>query len=130
MRFCHNCHRITTGKPTFCGNCGSTFNARLCPRLHANPRAANVCSQCGSRDLSTPQPKVSLAVRSAVVLLGIGPGLLILVLLCIWVVFYIRQLARDPNNLLPLMLVGAGLGFLFYIWARIRESSRRRRKDR
>jgi hypothetical protein len=24
-----------------------------------NPRSAEVCSQCGSRDLSTPQPKIS-----------------------------------------------------------------------
>lgn len=32
---------------------------RLCPRLHVNPRYATVCSQCGSHELSKPQPKVS-----------------------------------------------------------------------
>ena len=48
-----------TGKPLFCGHCGRTYNVKLCPRLHTNPRIAEVCSQCGSRDLSTPQPERS-----------------------------------------------------------------------
>jgi len=29
--------------------------------LHANPRFAEACSRCGSRDLSVPQPRVPFA---------------------------------------------------------------------
>ena len=60
MKHCLQCNRITSGEPLFCSFCGSTYDVKLCPRLHVNSRAAEICSQCGSRDLSTPQPKVSL----------------------------------------------------------------------
>jgi DNA-directed RNA polymerase subunit RPC12/RpoP len=50
---------MTAGEPLFCGKCGRTFDVKLCPRLHVNPRSAEVCSQCGSRDLSMPHPKAS-----------------------------------------------------------------------
>jgi hypothetical protein len=29
---------------------------KFCPRLHPNPRGADFCRRCGSRDLSLPQP--------------------------------------------------------------------------
>ena len=60
MKYCYECGRVTAGEPLFCQFCGRTYNVKLCPRLHVNPRFAEVCSQCGSRDLSTPQPKVSV----------------------------------------------------------------------
>ena len=119
MRYCHNCHRMTAGKPLFCQRCGSSYDIKLCPRLHINPRAASVCSQCGSKELSSPQPKVPLLVRPAVFLLGFGPGFLLLILLCIWVVLFIRQLLRNPNGLLPLMLVALALGLALRGWMRI-----------
>jgi RNA polymerase subunit RPABC4/transcription elongation factor Spt4 len=78
MRLCTNCHQITVGKPLFCNKCGSSYNLKLCSRLHVNPRAAKICSQCGSKDLSTPQPKVSLLFRPFVFLFGLGPGFLFL----------------------------------------------------
>jgi len=59
MKYCYNCGRVTTGKPIFCMFCGRSYGVKLCPRLHPNPRFADCCSQCGSRELSTPQPKVS-----------------------------------------------------------------------
>lgn len=126
MRYCHNCHRITAGKPLFCSNCGCTYYLKLCPRLHVNPRAAQVCAQCGSRDLSTPHPKIPVLLRPFVLLLDAGPGVVILLLLCIWMVFYIRQLWNNPNNLLPLMLVALGLGLLLYGWMRINRWARRK----
>jgi RNA polymerase subunit RPABC4/transcription elongation factor Spt4 len=126
MRYCHNCHRITAGKPLFCSNCGCTYRIKLCPRLHINPRAAQICSQCGSRDLSTPQPKVPFALRPFVFLLDAGPGVLILILLCIWMVFYIRQLINAPDNLLPLMLIALALGLSLYAWMRLNRWKRRK----
>jgi hypothetical protein len=32
--------------------------------------------------------------------------------LLIWLVFYVRQLLRDPNGLLPLMLIALCLGLV------------------
>ena len=59
MKYCYQCGRLTAGEPVFCQFCGRSYDVKLCPRLHANPRYAEVCSQCGTRDLSTPQPKLS-----------------------------------------------------------------------
>jgi RNA polymerase subunit RPABC4/transcription elongation factor Spt4 len=63
MRYCTSCHNLTAGTPLFCSTCGSTYDLRLCPRLHPNPRSAQICSQCGSRDLSQPEPEVSFITR-------------------------------------------------------------------
>jgi len=116
MRLCTNCYQITVGKPLFCNKCGSSYNSRLCPRLHNNPRAAKVCSQCGSKDLSTPQPKVFFLLRPFVILLGLGPGFLLLMIAGIYLVFYIHKLITDPNGLLPLMCIGFVLGLVFLLW--------------
>jgi len=126
MRYCHNCHRLTASKPLFCNNCGCTYDVKLCPRLHVSPRAALICSQCGSRDLSSPHPKVPILLRPFVVLLDAGPAVLIFLALGVWMVVYVRQLLRDPNGLLPLLLIALGLGVLLYGWMRL--PSRRRRK--
>src|SRR5262249_52742165 len=59
MKHCYHRGRFTGGKdPLFCQNCGRSYDVRLCPRHHANPRSAEFCSQCGSPKLSVPQPKV------------------------------------------------------------------------
>jgi DNA-directed RNA polymerase subunit RPC12/RpoP len=58
MKYCYHCGHTTARKPLFCNSCGRTYDVKLCPKLHVNPRLANACSSCGSRLLSTPQPKV------------------------------------------------------------------------
>lgn len=128
MRYCHNCHRMTTGQPQFCNNCGRSFNVKLCPRLHVNPRAAQVCSQCGSHELSTPQPTLPMLMKPVVMLLGLGPGILLLLLLSIWLVVFVRQLLRDPNGLLPLMLVALVLGLLLNGWIKVHRWTNKRHK--
>lgn len=65
MKYCYECGRLTAGDPRYCQFCGRTYNVKLCPRRHENPRFAEVCSQCGSRELSTPQPKVSVLWKVA-----------------------------------------------------------------
>src|SRR5262245_35967379 len=70
MRYCHQCNRITAGDPLFCNFCGRSYDLKLCPHRHPNPRTAEVCNQCGSRDLSTPHPKASLIVKLFVKLLS------------------------------------------------------------
>ena len=63
MKYCYECGCTTAGEPLFCNYCGRSYDVKLCPKLHVNPRLAEACSQCGSRDLSTPQPKVPLRWR-------------------------------------------------------------------
>ena len=80
MRFCYNCHRLTgstpNGEPLFCSFCGRTYNTKYCHRLHPNPRSAEVCAQCGSKDLTTPQPKVPFLLSPLLFLLTVLPGML------------------------------------------------------
>jgi hypothetical protein len=116
MRLCTNCYQITTGKPLFCNKCGRSYSTRLCPRQHVNPRAAQSCSQCGSKDLSTPQPKISFLLRPLVFMLGISPGLLFLIIAGIYLFFYVQKLLTDPNGLLPLMCIGLYLGLVLLLW--------------
>jgi hypothetical protein len=116
MRLCTNCYQITVGKPLFCNKCGSSYNVRLCPRLHSNPRAAKVCAQCGSKDLSPPQPKVFLLLRPLIFLIGLGPGFLLLSIAAAYLAFYVHKLISDPNGLLPLMCIGLVLGLLLFLW--------------
>ena len=71
MRYCYHCERATSGEPLFCNFCGRSYDLKLCPRLHVNPRYATVCSQCGSRELSTPQPKISLGWKVVAFLLRV-----------------------------------------------------------
>ncbi len=63
MKYCYECGCTTAGEPLFCNYCGRSYDVKLCPKLHMNPRLAEACSQCGTRDLSTPQPKVPLRWR-------------------------------------------------------------------
>ncbi len=116
MRLCANCYQITAGKPLFCNKCGRSYNIRLCSHFHRNPRAAQICSQCGSKDLSMPQPKVPLLLRPFVFLIGLRPGLLFLLIAGVYLVFYIHKLLTDPNGLLSLMLIGLYLGLLLLLW--------------
>ena len=51
---------------------------KLCPKLHMNPRTAEACSQCGTRDLSIPQPRVPILWHFLAVLAQALSGLLML----------------------------------------------------
>ena len=77
MKYCYECGHLTSVEPLFCHHCGHSYNVKLCPRQHINPRFAQVCSQCGSRDLSTPQPRVSFWWRIGAFLLKVLLGALL-----------------------------------------------------
>jgi len=74
MRYCSQCKRVTAGDPLYCNHCGATYDAKLCPARHLNPRNAEVCAQCGSRDLSTPAPRLALWLRPVIFVLVLLPG--------------------------------------------------------
>src|SRR5258707_12202994 len=103
MRYFYSCNKITTGTPLFCNFCGRSSNFKLCPRLHANPRSAEDCSQCGSRDLSTPQPKVPFWVPVIEFLVSLVPGLVLAVLSAAVIGLAIVELLRSPQMLCALL---------------------------
>ena len=112
MKYCYECGHVTGGEPLFCHFCGRTYNVKLCPRMHANPRFAEVCSQCGSRDLSTPQPKVSLLCRVGFVLVRILLGAL-LVAASIALLVALLSMREVQNGLIAIGLLLVGLWFLW-----------------
>jgi RNA polymerase subunit RPABC4/transcription elongation factor Spt4 len=119
MRYCYNCNRITAGKPLFCNFCGRSYNVKLCPRLHPNPRKAEACSQCGSRDLSTPQPKVPLWVPVLELCLSLVPGLVLGVLSIGLVALLFKAIFENPRLLLATVFLAIALGVLWWMWSKI-----------
>ena len=120
MRYCNYCKHITPGEPLYCQHCSRTYDVRLCPRHHVNPRSAQVCSQCGSPELSTPQSKKSFGAGLSILLLRIlvsrFTGWVILLSLVIYFFYFIGKALQNVNNLLPDMTLGAALGALFLGW--------------
>jgi RNA polymerase subunit RPABC4/transcription elongation factor Spt4 len=125
MRYCHQCHRVTPGEPLFCNFCGRSYDFKLCPHRHPNPRNAEVCNQCGSRELSTPHPRVPLWLAPLVALLSALPGLL---LLCVTILFgfgFIQVLFSNQQLLFQAMLAGLMLAFLWYLYLQLPHFLRR-----
>lgn len=119
MRICYQCGRITSGRPSFCIWCGRSYNVRLCPRLHVNPRDAQSCSVCGLHDLSTPQQRLPLWFKPVVFLAGFAPGILLLSISLIYIAHFVYRLFIDPSNLLVPMLFGLVLGLLWLVWMHV-----------
>jgi len=112
MKYCYECERITAGEPLFCNFCGRSYDVKLCPGKHANPRTAEVCSTCGSRELSTPGPKVSFVWRIVEFFARVMLGLLMAyVLLAILYVLLAVPTTRDA-----LIALGILLAVLWFIW--------------
>src|SRR5712671_3365882 len=114
MRYCHNCHKTTTGDPLFCHSCGSTYDAKLCHAHHINPRWAVVCSQCGSRDLSTPAPPVPLWLKPLLLLASLLPGLVLAGLLVLVAVSLVHEVLT--NQVIQGQLVAALLVLALFWW--------------
>jgi len=116
MRYCNECHRITSGEPMFCNFCGRSYDFKLCPHRHPNPRNAEICSQCGSRELSTPHPRVSFWLTALIRLLSAFPGILLLGVTIVFFFALINVLVRDQQLLFQAMLAGLMLAFLWYLY--------------
>ena len=115
MKYCYQCGKMTAGEPLYCGTCGRTYDVRLCPRAHVNPRGAEVCSKCGSRELSTPQPRIPMSLRLLVILVRLSLGLLL---------FYaslslVIALVSAPEVQRALVAFGALLATLWYLWSKL-----------
>jgi hypothetical protein len=115
MKYCYQCGKMTAGDPFFCNSCGRSYDLKLCPRLHANPRGVEVCSRCGSRELSTPQPKIPMSWRLVALVVRLGLGLLL---------FYaslsvVIALISTPAVRQTLVAFGLLLAVLWLLWSRL-----------
>ena len=115
MKYCYQCGKMTAGEPLYCGTCGRTYDVKLCSRAHVNPRGAEVCSQCGSRELSTPQPKIPMSLRLLAIVIRLGLGLLL---------FYATislavDLVRTPEVQRALVAFGMLLAILWGLWSKL-----------
>lgn len=115
MKYCYQCGKMTAGDPLYCGTCGRTYDVKLCPRAHVNPRGAEVCSRCGSRELSTPQPKIPMSWRLLALLTRLGLGLLLFYASLSLVV----ALVRTPEVQRALVALGILLAVLWWLWSRL-----------
>ncbi len=116
MRYCNQCHRITPGEPLFCNRCGRSYDLKLCPHRHPNPRVAEICSQCGSRDLSTPHPQVPFWLSPLLVVLSALPGLVLLGITVLFLIALVQTLVSSQQLLFQSMLFGLMLAFLWYMY--------------
>lgn len=119
MKYCHHCGTLTPGQPLFCGSCGRTYDVKLCSRLHVNPRRADVCSQCGSRDLSTPQPKMRFRdqVMSTFVMIVLGAVLFLGSLLVILAVLRAALTNAQVQGAVALTVIL--LVLLWWMWLQL-----------
>lgn len=116
MRYCPLCHRLTAGDPLFCSRCGTTYDAKLCPSRHINPRQADVCSQCGSRDLSTPAPRMPLWLRPVVLAVSLLPGVILALLLVLVAIAMLQALATNGQVQAQLIVLFLILALLWWIY--------------
>jgi hypothetical protein len=137
MKHCYWCGRITAGDPLFCNTCGRTFDKKLCPRLHPNPRSAEICSRCGSRELSSPQPKVSLGWRVVEWLARMGLGTFLALLSVVLVYEVLKGALETPAMQTGLLVLGFLIAVCWWMWSKLPEWFRkfirkqlRRKKDR
>jgi hypothetical protein len=119
MRYCYQCGHLTSGTPLFCNQCGRSFDVKLCPRLHANPRSAEVCSQCGSRELSLPQRKVSFLWHVLAFVLRVVVGALLVWLSLVVGVDLVRELLKQPVVQIGMIALSLLLVALWFLWSLI-----------
>jgi RNA polymerase subunit RPABC4/transcription elongation factor Spt4 len=117
MKLCHQCGRMTAGEPLFCNSCGRSYDVKLCPRMHANPRRAEVCSQCGSRELSTPQPRVSTWWKTGELLAQIVFGVVLVYL----TLAGFGALIQTPQFQGLVIVFGILVGLLWWLWSLLPE---------
>jgi hypothetical protein len=115
MKYCYQCGHITPGDPFYCNHCARSYDVKLCPRLHQNPRGAEACSQCGSRELSTPQPKIPMSWRLLAIVVRLGAGLLL---------FYISltlliDIVQTPQFQQFFIACGVLVGGLWWLYSKL-----------
>jgi antibiotic biosynthesis monooxygenase (ABM) superfamily enzyme len=120
MKYCYACGTVTSGKPFYCSLCGCSYDVKLCPRRHASPRFVEVCSQCGSRDLSTPQPRVPFSWKALAAVLRVLLSALFALVILAFVLEVLRTPAGQGLFLLLVLVIATlcALWFMLPTWLR------------
>jgi RNA polymerase subunit RPABC4/transcription elongation factor Spt4 len=116
MKYCYECGRMTPGDPLYCNFCGRSYDLKLCARHHPNPRIAEICSQCGSRELSTPQPKVPIWWRILEWLTRMFVAALLTVLSVIFIFEFLVAVLQSSAGQGAVILLTVLLGVLWWLW--------------
>lgn len=103
----------------FCNFCGRSYNLKLCPHRHPNPRTAEICSQCGSRELSMPHPRVSFWLAPLLFLLSAVPGLLLVAVSLLLLFGIVQAVFTNQALLFQFMLLGLLLAFLWWLYMQL-----------
>ena len=119
MKYCYGCNHLTPGDPLFCNSCGHSYDVKLCPRRHRNPRTAEACSQCGSRDLSTPQPRRPGWVPFLGFILRFVPGAFLSLATVAVLVAAVIGILRHPEMIISLLLLTIPFAILWSMWMEI-----------
>src|SRR6266849_5536074 len=119
MKYCYNCDRVTIGEPLFCNFCGRSYDVKLCPRLHINPRGTRVCSKCGNAELSTPQPRVPFWANIVLFLITLILGILLSLVSIGLVVFFFTRFLFSRDMFVGLAATGFVLDALWWGWTQI-----------
>jgi hypothetical protein len=125
MRICLNCHRVTVGEPLFCNFCGRSFDAKLCPARHINPRNAEACSQCGSRDLTTPAPHAPIWLVPVLWTFKLLPGVLLLLMTVGLLVGLVQALVSNQQVMGQFLAAGLLLAVLWYAYLQLPSAIRK-----
>ena len=92
---------------------------KLCPRGHPNPRNAEACAQCGSRDFSTPQPRTPFWVPAVEYLVKLIPGAFLTVATVVIVIVAIQGLLQNPQLIISFFFLFIALGILWGMWSQL-----------
>jgi hypothetical protein len=125
MKFCYECGRTTMGDPRYCNFCGRSYDLKSCPRFHANPRSAEACAQCGSRELSRPQPKISTGWRLLEWFTRAVAGIALAILTGILGFGVLAELLKGQLGMRNLLLSVSFLTLLWSFWTYLPHCFRR-----
>jgi hypothetical protein len=117
MKYCYECGRTTGSRPLFCNFCGRSYDVKLCPRLHVNPRMAEACSRCGSRNLSLSQPRVPFLWRALAVALLLISGVCLTALSAPFAIEVWKSIAVRGALSGELVAHGLMLAVLWGLWS-------------
>ena len=119
MKFCNNCKKLSPGEPLFCLQCSRSFNVKLCPARHINPRSAVACGECGSRDLSTPAPPLSFPVWLLLRLLPLLTGAFLLWLSMLALLLGLRSLLSSQQLQATFFLLILIIALLWFVYLQL-----------
>lgn len=116
MKYCRSCFHLSAGNPAFCPSCGGSYDVKRCPRGHPNNRSALACAECGSRELSLPQPARRAVVRTILFFARVVLGPALLAGTVVFATMFSAAILHDPSTLLPGMIVGLGLAVAWLLF--------------